>query len=127
MNWYDINQFKSLETRLKKLGYIMLQSKWSNSGEYRIGIYPDDDRNPILSRDAEIFAGTTDEILCWVMGIEHRNVYLSVLGATSEEKIKKLEEKFVRKKAHEATIRLIKNPKENLSEDDKEFMKMANK
>lgn len=127
MNWHDINQLKALETRLKKLGYIMHQSKWSNYGEYRIGIYPDDDANPILSRDAEIFAGTTDEILCWVQGIEHRNMYLFILKATNETKIKKLEEKYVKKKAHEAAIRLIKNPKQKLSEEDKDYMKMAAK
>ena len=127
MNWNDINQLKSLETRLSNLGYKMCPSRWSNSGEYRIGIVPDADANPILSRDAEIFSGTTVDILSFVLGIEHRNMYLNILRATDDKKIKKLEERYVKKKAHEASIRLIKDPKTKLSEDDKEFMKMASK
>jgi len=127
MNWHDITQLKSLETRLGNLGYRMCASRWSNSGEYRIGVFPDGDANPILSRDAEIFSGTTVEIISFVLGMEHRNMYLSILKAIDDKKVKKLEEKYVKKKAHEATIRLMKNPKIKLTEDDKEFMKIASK
>lgn len=127
MNWHDIQEYKELEKRLSALGYQMNHSKWSLHTEYRIGVFPKGDANPILSRDAEIFSGTTSEITCWVHGIEHRNMYLSILKATDEKKIKNLEEKYVKKKAHEASIALIKDPKTKLSNDEKEYMKMASK
>jgi hypothetical protein len=105
----------------------MCPSRWSNSGEYRIGVFPDGDANPILSRDAEIFSGTTVDITSFVLGMEHRNMYLSILRAVDDKKVKKLEERYVKKKAHEASIRLMKDPKIKLTQDDKEYMKMASK
>ena len=127
MNWHDIQQLRSLEKRLENIGFRMLPSKWSNGMEARIGVFPTGDANPILSRDAEIFSGTTSEIMCWVAGVEHRNMYLAILKATNEIKIKNLEQKYVKKRAHKAAVRLIKDPNLKLSEDDKEYMKMASK
>lgn len=127
MNWYDIQQLESLQIRLKKLGYVMMQSKWSTSGSYTIGIYPLDDKNPLFSRDAEVFSGTTEHIISWVKGIEHQNGYLMMLKATTEKKIKDLEEKYIKNRIHKGMLQKIDDPNKKLDQHTEDLIKLRTK
>lgn len=127
MNWNDLNRFESLKDRLKKLGYCMSQSKYSYSGEYSIGVYPLDDKNPLFSRDAEVFSGDVESIGLWVRGIEHQNNYLMMLKATTEKKIKFLEEKYIKTRIQKGLLKKIKDPDEKLDDHTEDLIKLRAK
>ncbi len=105
----------------------MRQSKYSTSGDYLIGVYPLDDKLPLYSRDAELFAGTTESITSWLRGIEHRNDYLTILKATSEDKIQILEEKYVKTRIQKGMLEKIKNPDKKLDKHTQDFIDLHNK
>ena len=105
---------KRVEDRLKFLGYQMTSSRW---GTGEIGVQPLDDRNPLYSRDAQVFSGTIDQIACWLTGLEHQDGYLKMLKATSSKKIKSLEEKYVTKLRHQALVDAISDPDKKLDKD----------
>lgn len=127
MNWHDIKQLESLQYRLKKLGYVMSQSKYSYSGEYRIGVFPMDDNVPIYSRDAELFAGDTEMIFAWVRGIEHRNEYLTMLKAVTDKKIKNLEQQYIKKRVQKGMIDKIKDPDKEIDKHTQDLIDLQNK
>lgn len=127
MNWYDIQILERLRVRLKNLGYTMKQSKYNNSGEYLIGIYPLNDKVPIYSRDAEVFAGTIEVISAWARGIEHQTDYLVMLKATSDKKIKKLEDKYIKDIIHKGMLQKIKNPDQNVDKHTQDLINLQNK
>jgi hypothetical protein len=127
MNWHQIEKLERLRGRLKKLGYVMCQSKYSTSGDYLIGVYPLDDKLPLYSRDAELFTGTTESIESWIRGIEHRNDYLTMLKATSEDKIQILEEKYVKTRIHKGMLEKIKNPDKELDKHTQDFIDLHSK
>ncbi len=126
MNWYDIQKLETLQFRLKKLGYVMSQSKYSN-GSYAIGIYPLNDQLPIYCRDAELFSGDTNSIEAWIRGIEHRNDYLYMLKATNDKKVKALEEKYVKSRIQKGMLEKIKNPDKKLDKNTEDFIKLRAK
>jgi hypothetical protein len=119
MNWNDMQLLKRVEDRLKFLGYQMTSSKW---GTGEIGVQPLDDKNPLYSRDAQVFSGTVEQIACWIKGVEHQYDYLKMLKATSEKKVKILEEKHVTKLKHRALIDAISNPDKKLDKDTAAFL-----
>lgn len=127
MNWYDLQNIDRLRARLTKLGYVMRQSKYSNSGEYKIGVYPLDDNVPIYSRDAELFTGNTEMIIAWVSGIEHRNEFLTMLKATSETKIKTLEENYIKNRIQKGMLEKIKDPDRKVDKHTQDLIDMQNK
>lgn len=127
MNWYDIQKLEALQIRLNKLGYMMLQSKWSTSGSYTIGVYPLDDKNPLFTRDAEVFSGDTEHIASWVKGIEHQNNYLMMMKATSEKKIKDLEEKYIKERIQKGMLQKISDPNKKLDQHTEDFIKLRAK
>jgi hypothetical protein len=127
MNWHDIQQLEALQTRLKNLGYVMRPSKYSYSGECRIGVYPLDDNLPIYSRDAELFAGDTEMIMVWIRGIEHRNEYLEMLKVTTKKKIKTLEEKYIKTRLQKAMLHKIKDPDVPLDKHTQDLIGLRNK
>jgi hypothetical protein len=126
MNFYDIQTLETLKFRLKKLGYVMRQSKHS-SGNYAIGIYALDDQLPIYSRDAELFSGDTESISAWIQGIEHRNSYLYMLKATNDEKIKALEDKYVNSRIQRGMLEKIKNPDKKLDKHTTDLIELRAK
>lgn len=127
MNWNDIQILEALKNRLKKLGYMMLQSKWSTSGSYLIGVYPLDDKNPLFSRDAEVFSGDTENIASWVRGIEHQNNYLMMLKAISEKKTKSLEENYISNRIQKGMLEKIKNPDKKLDQHTEDLIRLRSK
>lgn len=70
MNWLDITEIKRIEERAKQHGFRLKSSKYSGFGEARIGVYPLNDSHPLYSRDAEIFSGDTNQIMCFLMGLK---------------------------------------------------------
>jgi hypothetical protein len=122
MNWYDIQQLENARNRLTKLGYQMRQSKYGNSGDYKIGIYPLDKELPLYSRDAELFCGDLNSILAWLAGIEQRNMYLTMLKAYTDERVKKLEEKYIKSRIHKAMVDKIKNPDKKIDKHTQDLM-----
>jgi hypothetical protein len=86
-----------------------------------------DDKLPIYSRDAELFTGTTEAISSWLRGIEHRNDYLTMLKATSDDKIKTLEEKYVKTRIQKGMLEKIKDPDKKLDKHTQDFIDLCNK
>lgn len=122
MNWHEIQQLENLQIRLKKLGYVMRQSKHCNAGEYKIGVFPLDDHLPIYSRDAQLFSGDTEMIMSWLRGIEHRNEYLHMLKATSEKKIKTQEENYIKNRIQKAMLVKINNPDQKIDKHTQDLI-----
>jgi hypothetical protein len=110
MNWNDIQFIKRTEERLSKLGYKMMPARYG-SGD--ISVYPLDDKNPIYSRDADVFSGTVEQIACWIRGVEHQDGYLKMLKATSDARIRNLEQKYVKELEHRAMLDIIENKQIN--------------
>jgi len=127
MNWNDIQQLDTLKNRLKKLGYCMCQSKYSYAGEYSIGVYPLDDKIPIYSRDAELFSGTVEMITAWLRGVEHNYNYLIMLKATSENKIKNLEEKYIKNRIQNGMLQKISHPDKKLDKHTEDLIALRAK
>lgn len=124
MNWHDIQNVENLKLRLNKLGYKMDHSKWSSSGQFLIGVYPLEDRNPIYSRDAELYTGTVEAIISWVRGIEHQNEYLLMLKATTEKRIKALEDKYVKTLIQKGVVQKIKDQNIKLDKHTEDLIKI---
>jgi hypothetical protein len=127
MNWHDIQKIETLQIRLGKLGYVMRQSKHSYSGEYNIGVYPLDRQLPIYSRDAELFSGTVEMIEAWIRGVYHKNEYLLMLKAITDEKIKNLEQKYIKIRIHKGMLEKIKNPDKTLDKHTQDFIDLQSK
>jgi hypothetical protein len=123
MNWNDIQFIKRTEERLTKLGYKMMPPRYG--GE--ISVYPLDDKNSIYSRDADVFSGTVEQIACWIRGVEHQDGYLKMLKATSDARIRNLEEKYKKELEHQAMLDLISNPDKKIDKHTKDLMDAKSK
>jgi hypothetical protein len=124
MNWNDIQLLDTVVTRLINLGYKIKPSKYGIS---EVGVYPLDDKNPLYSRDAEVYTGTIENIACWMRGVEHQDGYLKMLKATSDKKIKQLEEKYIKKLEHQAMLDKISDPDKKISKHAQDLIDMKNK
>ena len=126
MNWHDVQLYTRVVEDLARFGFKMKPSKWSSSnGE--IGIYPLEDKNPLYSRDAEIFRGTVEQIVCWLRGVNQQREYLTMLKATTDEKIKTLEEKHIKKLEHRAMLDVIKDPDKEIDKHTKDLIASRSK
>lgn len=124
MNWHDIQLLDRVVTDLNKLGFKIKNARY---GQGSIAVYPLDDKNPLYSRDAEIYTGTVEQIMCWIRGVQHRDDYLKMLKATNDKKIKELEEKYIKKLKHEAMLSKIKDPDKKLDNDTQYFVDSTSK
>ena len=120
MNWNSIVQIEAVKIRLNNLGYKMLPAKYRHDGS--IGIYPADDKNPIYSRDAEVFSGTVEDITAWVRGIEHQVGYLTMLKAIKPEKVKSLEDKYIQTRIQKAAVDKIKDGSTKIDKHTQELI-----
>lgn len=127
MNWHDIQKVETLQNQLKKLGYVMRQAKYSSSGEYLIGIYPLDDHLPIYSRDAELFSGTVEMIEVWIRGVCHKHEYFYMLKAITDNKIKNLEEKYIKNRIHRGMLDKIKDPDKKIDAHTQDLINRRSK
>lgn len=92
-----IIRIRKLEEECDKLGLLMCHSK---HGNYRnefgdiVAVKPkDEDSLPIYSRDAEMFAGTIEQLEVWIRGIEWaRNYDRMLFGKTHNDKRERKEQ-----------------------------------
>jgi hypothetical protein len=124
MNWNDIQLLDRVVTTLNKLGYKINTAKY---GQGSIGVYPLEDKNPLYSRDAEVYTGTIEQIACWMRGVEHQDGYLKMLKATSDERIKALEEKYIKKKVQQGLLDKIKNPDIKVNKHTQDLIDLQSK
>ena len=124
MNWNDIQLLDRVVTTLNKLGYKINPAKY---GQGSIGVYPLEDKNPLYSRDAEVYTGTIEQIACWMRGVEHQDGYLKMLKATSDERIKALEEKYITKKIQQGLLDKIKNPDIKVDKHTQDLINLQSK
>jgi hypothetical protein len=124
MDWNDIQLLDRVVTTLEKLGYKLKPAKY---GQGSIGVYPLEDKNPIYSRDAEVYTGTIEQIACWMRGVEHQDGYLKMLKATNDKRIKELEEKYVKKLKHRAMLSKISDPDKKIDKNTEDLIAMRNK
>lgn len=124
MNWNDIQLLDRVVTTLNKLGYKLNPAKY---GQGSIGVYPLADKNPLYSRDAEVYTGTIEQIACWMRGVEHQDGYLKMLKATSDERIKLLEDKYIKKKVQQGLLDKIKNPDEKVDKHTQDLIDLRSK
>ena len=124
MNWNDIQLLDRVVTTLNKLGYKINPAKY---GQGLIGVYPLEDKNPLYSRDAEVYTGTIEQIACWMRGVEHQDGYLKMLKATSDERIKALEEKYIKKKIQQGLLDKIKNPDIKVDKHTQDLINLQSK
>lgn len=124
MNWHDIDLLDRVVTTLNQLGYKLAPAKYGRS---EIGVFPLEDKNPLYSRDAEVYAGTLEQIACWMRGVQHQDGYLKMLKATSDKRIKELEEKYVEKLTHQAMLDAIRDPNEKINKHAHDLIKLKSK
>ena len=124
MNWNDIQLLDKVVTTLNKLGYKINPAKY---GQGSIGVYPLEDKNSLYSRDAEVYTGTIEQIACWMRGVEHQDGYLKMLKATSDERIKLLEEKYIKKRIQQGLLDKIKNPDEKVDKHTQDLINLQSK
>lgn len=128
MDWTDVQLLNKVVDGLSKLGYYVKATKHSYQDKRcLVGVYPLEDKNPLYSRDAELFTGTMEEIVCWMRGINHRNEYLSMLKATTEKRIKDLEEKYIKNRLQTAMLHKIKNPDKPIDKHTQDLIDLQNK
>jgi len=124
MNWNDIQLLDRVVTTLDKLGYKISPAKY---GQGSIGVYPLEDKNPLYSRDAEVYTGSIEQIACWMRGVEHQDGYLKMLKATSDERIKLLEEKYIKKLVQQGLLDKIKNPDIKVDKHTQDLINLQSK
>lgn len=124
MNWNDIQLLDRVVTTLNKLGYKINPAKY---GQGSIGVYPLEDKNPLYSRDAEVYTGSIEQIACWMRGVEHQDGYLKMLKATSDERIKALEEKYIKKRVQQGLLDKIKNPDIKVDKHTQDLINLQSK
>lgn len=124
MNWHDIDLLDRVVTQLNQLGYKLAPAKYGRS---EIGVFPLQDKNPLYSRDAEVYAGTLEQIACWMRGVQHQDGYLKMLKATSDKRIKELEEKYVQKLMHQAMLDKIRDPDQKIDKHAQDLIKLKSK
>lgn len=98
---------RRLEEKLDKLGFMLCYSKYGYKNEWDVvGIKPkDDDSLPIYSRDAELFAGTIEELERWVQGVEWARNYDKMLFGKKHDTNREKKEQAIRNEQLVAILR----------------------
>ena len=80
-------RFRQAEQMATELGMRFAHSKYGDraAGEL-IALYPLDDELPVYARDAELYAGSLDDVICFMRGIEWSRAYDRVLGADNSKR-----------------------------------------
>ena len=128
MDWTDVQLLNRIVEDLHKIGFYVKNTKYGyQDGRCLAGVYPLQDKNPLYSRDAEVFTGTMEEIACWIRGVTHRNDYLTMLKATTEKRIHELEEKYIKKLKQQAMVDAIKDPDKKINKHTRDLIDSQNK
>ena len=98
MSGYETyTRYQRIEAQAKLLGFRLGRSKtvgsWERTDTDTVTVYPDQDRLPIYSRDAEIFTGTFGQLEVFLQGWAKAQQYDMMLRMTDDKKRKKYEAK----------------------------------
>jgi hypothetical protein len=127
MDWNDVELLERVVKGLEQIGFKIKPTKYGYGGRTLVGVFPLGDKNPLYSRDAEVFTGTMEEISIWMRGVGHRNDYLLMLKATTEKRIQDLEEKYKKKVKHDAMLEKIRNPDKKIDSHAEDLIKSESK
>lgn len=91
MSGYNaVLSLRRLEADVGKLGFMLCAPRhgWGgDSYDDRVAIKPKDaDSLPIYTRDAEVFAGTLEQLKVWIQGVQWAREYDMMLKLSDEKK-----------------------------------------
>lgn len=86
--YHTYTRWQRFEERAKKFGFRLANPKhgWQGSGTDYVALYPDGEKLPIYSRDAELFIGTFHDAENWLAGWERALAYDDMLRLTNDKK-----------------------------------------
>lgn len=100
MGYNQLLKIKRLERECAEMGFRLGNSKY---GAYRnqhgfeydvVALFPEENSLPIYARDAELFAGTFDELDRWLQGVKWAKSYYSMLRLVDDKKVAKKEQDY---------------------------------
>lgn len=115
MSGYNtILRIRELEAAADRLGFRIGFPKHGNYrqefGDMAV-LYPKDDSLPIYSRDAELFAGTLEEMEVWLTGWEKSHVYYRMLiGKNFEKQVARKEQDYRNQELMNKIANSVKEP-----------------
>jgi hypothetical protein len=92
--WQLLKSFRDVEARANKIGLKFAPSKYSGMEFDTIALMPLNEYLPIYNREAEVFAGTLQDIDKWLRGVEWSRNYDDLMKVSTHEKRKVAEEKY---------------------------------
>lgn len=110
-----LTQIREMDRLAEENGFVVRKSK--HHWEYQFfGLFPaggdftqEDNCLPIYSRDAELYSGTAEDLICYMRGWMRSREYLQSImpKSVNESRIKKFEDTY----RQEALVRLMKEEK----------------
>lgn len=100
MGYNQLLNIRRIERECAEMGFRLGNSKY---GVYRdrygiehdvVAVFPEENSLPIYSRDAELFAGTFDELGRWLQGVKWAKSYYGMLGLVNDKKVAKKEQDY---------------------------------
>lgn len=92
--WEDLQAMKRLEAQADKNGFKLTRSKYSDHYTDLIGLVPKDaDSLPIYNREAELFSGSSQQILIFLKGLEWAREYDVLMKVSTPKKRETQEQK----------------------------------
>ena len=92
--WQLLKSFRDVEERANKIGLKFAPSKYSGMEFDTIALMPLDEHLPVYNREAEIFAGTLQDIDKWLRGVEWARNYDDIMKVSTHEKRQTAESKY---------------------------------
>jgi hypothetical protein len=92
--WQLLKSFRDVEERANKIGLKFAPSKYSGMEFDTIALMPLDEHLPVYNREAEIFAGTLQDIDKWLRGVEWARYYDDIMKVSTHDKRQTAESKY---------------------------------
>ena len=92
--WQLLKSFRDVEARANKIGLKFAPSKYSGMEFDTIALMPLDEQLPVYNREAEVFAGTLQDIDKWLRGAEWARNYDDIMKVSTHEKRQTAERKY---------------------------------
>lgn len=106
----DYRQIKRLEELAASMGMIIKPAKFDYN---TLALSPAPGEYPMYSPDFDMFAGTVSELISYLYGRQHAEMYLIQMKLTTHSKILKKEEQYRQDKANDALVEKLKFPNKN--------------
>jgi hypothetical protein len=92
--WQLLKSFRDVEERANKIGLKFAPSKYSGMEFDTIALMHLDEHLPVYNREAEIFAGTLQDIDKWLRGVEWARNYDDIMKVSTHDKRQTAESKY---------------------------------